>query len=283
MHIKIWRIEPLRYDSNLQEIGLSPVPKTLNELTQRLPDGAYTTFRTYAGRKVLHLEKQLERLKTTASLVGRPIDIVEIVFRDALRNAIKSFPGEADLRFRVTVDLEESPGTIFVACEKLVVPTQEQYAIGVKTITCQMERKNPKAKLTRFISRADIVRQAMPLDIHEALMVNQHSQILEGLSSNFFAVRNGKLYTDEETVLSVITRELVIDCTLRAGLTTIFSPIRVADLASIDEAFITSASRGVLPVCNIDGIVIGDGCPGDITRLLARLYETQISLDAKLV
>ena len=281
MPIRIWRIAPLRDKPGIQEIGLSPAYQTLNAVTQRLPDGAYTTFRTYAGRRVLHLEKQLERLKTTASLVNRPIEIGESVFRDVLRTAIRSFPGEVELRFRVTVDLEEIPGTIYVAVEELVVPTPEQYAAGVKTMTCEMERKNPKAKLTRFINRADIVRQAMPEDIHEALMVNQHGQILEGLSSNFFAVQDMQLYTEDETVLSGITRELVLDCARQAGLVTIYSPIRVADVALIDEAFITSASRGVLPICKVDRYVIGGDCPGYVTRLLTRLYDARISHDAK--
>ena len=42
----------------------------LNEVSQWLPAGAYTTFRTYEGNKVLWLDKHYHRLEETLALAG---------------------------------------------------------------------------------------------------------------------------------------------------------------------------------------------------------------------
>lgn len=48
------------------------------------------------------------------------------------------------------------------------------------------------------------------------------------------------------------------------------------DIQSIQEAFITSASRGVLPVSFIDDQVVGEGSPGPITLAIMGKYEQRI-------
>ena len=45
------------------------------------------------------------------------------------------------------------------------------------------------------------------------------------------------------------------------------------NIHSIQEAFITSASRGVLPVSSIDDQVVGEGNPGPITLAIMKKYE----------
>jgi branched-subunit amino acid aminotransferase/4-amino-4-deoxychorismate lyase len=48
------------------------------------------------------------------------------------------------------------------------------------------------------------------------------------------------------------------------------------EISCIQEAFITSASRGVLPVTTIDNIVVGDGNPGLLTRAIMEKFEQEI-------
>ena len=276
MVLMVWRSIKIDGRTSFMEMSSSQDSLSLNELTKTFPGGAYTTFRTYAGRKFYSLDKQILRLENSASLAGCRITLKGDEIRSILRKTVKGLSGENELRFRIFVDLEKVLGTIYVMVEWLVTPTSEDYRLGVKMITCSMTRNNPKAKLTQFISRADKVRQSMPEDIHEAVMVDDRGQILEGLSSNFFAITNDVLHTDEEKVLSGITRELVIECANQAGYEIWHDPVFVSDLARIDEAFITSASRGVLPVRMIDNQTIGEGVPGKITRNLSILYQAYI-------
>ena len=101
----------------------------------------------------------------------------------------------------------------------------------------------------------------MPAMIHEGLMVADDGAILEGLSSNFFGIRGGRLHTEEARALAGVTRSMVLE--LAAGLLPRGEgPVHVPEVPELEEAFITSVSREVLPVVRIDGTVIGTASRG---------------------
>jgi len=116
--------------------------------------------------------------------------------------------------------------------------------------------------------------------VHEGLLVAADGSLLEGLSSNFFAVRQGVLHTEEERVLLGVTRGLVLELA-REILPTDPTALRRAQLAEVSEAFLTSVSREVLPVVQIDGQVIGDGHPGPQTRALMQAFADLVSREAR--
>jgi len=55
-----------------------------------------------------------------------------------------------------------------------------------------------------------------------------------------------------------------------------YSPLKLNQLPAVKEAFITSSSRGVVPVIQIDEVTIGHGSPGKITMMLMRAYEEYV-------
>jgi branched-subunit amino acid aminotransferase/4-amino-4-deoxychorismate lyase len=160
--------------------------------------------------------------------------------------------------------------------ETLHIPSDEEYANGVRVVTYHLQRQNPKAKLTSFIETANHVRQSLPPGINEAVMIGEEGHLLEGLSSNFFAVLDHEIWTAEQGVLSGITRSMVLDVASQEGLTMHLEGLPAEKLSLVDEVFITSASRAVLPVTEIDGKPVGSGRPGVITLLLLRRYREMI-------
>ncbi len=250
----------------------------LDALTQIIPGGAYTTLRTFNGSRVLHLDDHLSRLEKTSSLVENPLCLERNLVRNAIWEAVKKaqrITGAEDFRIRFTLDLQDHPGDLYLALQPLVIPTDTDYQQGVPVITHHMQRLLPKAKLTRFIQRSGDVRRAMPSGVNETIMVNENGFILEGLSSNFFAVIDGELWTAEEGVLSGITRSLVLEGILTLGLTCHLKPARQEDIPRFQEAFITSSSRAVLPVNRIDGQAL-PSAPGPITQKLMRFYANAV-------
>jgi branched-chain amino acid aminotransferase len=163
---------------------------------------------------------------------------------------------------------------VYIAAEPLHVPPERAYAEGVKTITVEMQRQTPKAKLTRFIERSGSVRQALPQDVNEAIMVNAQGQVLEGLTSNFFGVLDGVLWTAEEGVLSGITRSLTLECAARLGIPVTLQALHKGQIPILKEAFITSSSRAVLPVRQIDDCRFT--APGPLTHQLMDAYNQAI-------
>lgn len=274
--LSAWKLIPQTDRVDLEPVILPEETHTLDGASASLPSGAYTTLRTYDGDKALRFRDHVRRLEETAQLAGQPHRLDEEVFRRGLRNLLSGQPSGQDVRIRLTLDLERTPGDVYVIVEPLVVPSPKDYRQGVRVITCDLERQLPKAKLTRFIERSAPLRRNLPADVNEAVMLDAQGRFKEGLSSNFFAVLAGVMWTAEQGVLSGITRELVIECAHRVGLPMRLEPPRQAAPAIFDEVFITSSSRGVLPVRQIDDTKIGAICPGPVTSLMMQAFAAAL-------
>jgi branched-chain amino acid aminotransferase len=271
-----WLLSPA--GSELTLLHQEPAPRTLDEACQRLPGGAYTTLRTYRRLYTLRLESHFQRLEEAAALVGRAIALNRPSLRRALRAAVLATePGETpdqEFRIRIILDLELQPGDVYIVRSRQQVPPPEAYQHGAAAITTSLQRDLPAAKLTAFIQRASVVH--LPPGINEALMVDPAGRILEGLSSNFYAVIDEKLWTAGQGVLEGITRRLVLEEAAAAGLEIHLEAPTVADIPRFQEAFITSTSRAVLPITQIDGQPVGSGKVGPIARQLLELYQKRI-------
>lgn len=258
-------------------VELPTSASSLDDLSLLLPRGAYTTFRTYRGTRVLQLSRHLERLVESAYLEGCPLTLDHARARLALAAAI-SQSGLPEARVRLTLTYDP-PGVLYVALEPFTEPPPGAYLNGARCVTgpAALRRETPRAKSTRFIAPATRARRAQA-DVNEVLLLGEGGAILEGSSSNFYAVLNSYLRTADEGVLAGVTRGLVLS--LAQGLIPIMlEPVTVYDLPRLSEAFLTSVSRAVLPVVDIDGTRIGSGAPGPITRELSRRFTAHIEAE----
>ncbi len=248
--------------------------ESLSMASQALPHGAYTTLRTYRGR-ILRIADHVRRLEESVALEGRPASLEAERVRRAVSLALR-LGAHPESRLRLTF----APPRLFVSIEPFAPPSNDLYQQGVTVVTLPWRRENPGAKDTRFIATAKDAYDRLPTGVHEGLLVADDGAILEGLTSNFFFVRDGVLHTQEGGVLPGITRGLVLE--VAAGVLPVsWAPVRFSDLATLGEAFITSASRGILPVVRIDEVRIGDGSPGPTTRELAHRFEELIAREAE--
>jgi branched-chain amino acid aminotransferase len=90
-------------------------------------------------------------------------------------------------------------------------------------------------------------------------------------------VLDNTIYTADKEVLSGATRDIILDEARNANLELNYCPITYDQINDIDEAFISSTSRGLLPVIKIDNFKIANGKPGKISKLLmGRLNERML-------
>ncbi|WP_054521493.1 aminotransferase class IV [Thermanaerothrix daxensis] len=263
----------------LKPQGLGSREGTLDSLTLELPAGAYTTFRTFKGNCALHLEAHFQRLEETLRLSGYHVILPRSELRATIRLAIANKAPMEDVRVRLLIPMLDKVPGCYVFVEPLSVPAAWLYQEGAWAVTRVLSREQPQAKSSRFIYQTADMRErdlkAHPR-VNEILMVNPEGEILEGLSSNFFAVQEGHILTAGHGVLQGVTRSLVIEIAQRAGYPLLFRAIKIDELSGLEEAFITSSSRGVLPLVRIDEITIGNGSPGVITRSIACLYALRV-------
>ncbi|MGQ7844073.1 D-amino-acid transaminase [Granulosicoccus sp. 3-233] len=115
---------------------------------------------------------------------------------------------------------------------------------------------------------------ALDAGVHDAWMV-EDGLVTEGTSNNAYIVTaDRKIQTRHlgHEILSGITRQAVLKFAAEAGYTVVEEPFTIEEARQASEAFITSASTFVMPVVNIDGVALGDGAPGPVSKQLRKIY-----------
>jgi len=260
---------------SLEPFSIDPGISTLDQASSTLPEGAYTTFRTYPNGMALQLEEHFKRLEYSTRLAGYSLILERSSLRNCIRTALNKFQAPI-ARVRLVVPFSPDLGRIYIFVGALSVPDDHDRQNGVRVISRQFQRSTPGAKLTGFIQATKQIREHLPYGIEEIIMLDNHQRFLEGLTSNFYAVIKGEIWTAGEGVLSGITRQFVLEIAHTAGIKVNFSPPSQASIKEFEEAFITSTSRAVLPVTEIDGIPIGSGIPGPITTVLMELFNSRV-------
>ena len=257
-----------------QNIKLELQAFSLDEVTRQLPDGYYSTFRTFeGGTRVLGLTAHLKRLYEPVTAT----EVSESFLRRQLLALLEPYrPDEARVRLIMT-----RHGQVYIAVEPLKLLSRQVYETGVHVETTQIRRESPRLKSTAFISASASERRHIAREgIFEALLVN-NGKILEGMTSNFFYVKENTLGTAQADILLGVTRQTVIDIARGRGVDVKYEPLKRDQLAAVDEAFITSSSRGLVPVIKIDKVTIGQGRPGRITKEMLTAYDLYVSEKAE--
>jgi branched-chain amino acid aminotransferase len=136
------------------------------------------------------------------------------------------------------------------------------------------------AKATgQYINSVLAVRDATERGYDEALLLNAEGGVAEGSGENLFVVRDGKVRTNDarHSVLMGITRDSVTVIARDLGYTVEEGELTLAELASADEAFFTGTAAEVTPIREVDGIVIGRGEPGEVTRNVQQAFFDAVS------
>jgi branched-chain amino acid aminotransferase len=257
--------------------GLETVAYTaasLSDAQQYEPqDGVYTITNTYQRTRVLRLDAHLDRLEDSAAREHIPLALQRTALRQALRQMIEDSPF-GDVRFRITVP-RSTPDRIILSIEPFQPPAETTYTQGVRCVTLpHAARHNPAAKTTGWQIERDQIK--LPPGIYTGLLLGSDSTILEGVSSNFYAITDGELRTAGGGVLPGIAQQIVF-AVAPAILPLRREAIRTTDLPRTAECFITSSSRGIMPVVEIDGQPIGGGTPGALTQRLRAAYAAWVS------
>lgn len=245
--------------------------ESLDAASARLPSGAYTTLRTYERRKILRLDDHLARLLGSARRLAPQAEIAltcnQLAW--ALGSALDR-TGFSDSRLRIT--LAVPGGELYISVQPFAGPPPEWFERGVAVVVCPLIAHDTQAKSTASITPLHSAQAILPDWAHEGVMADSAGRILEGLSSNFFAVKGGALRTASTGIILGTVRAVVLE--LANGLLPIvLEPVRLDELREASECFITSVSREVLPVTRVDEQVIGEGVPGPITRELLRRFR----------
>jgi branched-chain amino acid aminotransferase len=251
-----------------------------------LPSGAYSTFRTYSGGRVLRLNAHLDRLVESLTLMGHPQALNRAQARAIVREALAASRHPLSrLRLTFAHAAGAAQGDFFVTVEPFEPYPASLYEAGVACVTVSLRRENPHAKSTVFGAQATAAYAQLPEGVHEGLLIADDGSVLEGMSSNFFAILpdasgDAVLVSEEARVLMGTTRALVLECA--DGLVRYQSgAVLQTELPLARECFITSVSREIMPVVRVDEKPVGDGIPGPLTRALMARFAALVEREAE--
>jgi branched-chain amino acid aminotransferase len=133
----------------------------------------------------------------------------------------------------------------------------------------------PNAKGTgQYLNSVMAKQEAISGGYDEAILLNSAGYVVEGSGENLFLVKDGVVTTPIATsgALEGITRETVMTLLEDQGLEIVEADVTRSDLYYADEAFLTGTAAEVTPVREIDDRPVGEGEPGDVTRMIQSLY-----------
>ena len=248
------------------------VAKSLHHAAQfEDPAGVYTTSNTLNRTQTLLLDAHLDRLEDSARRVGMDWRSDRSRLRVALREMITE-SGFGDARFRLSVPAANA-NEVIISIEPYTPPSDSLIRRGVRCdTTSALSRQNPAAKSSIWMRQRQSLEESRPPDTFETFLLDDTGAILEGVGSNFYAVIGGALRTAGGGVLAGISRRVVLDVCASVVPLSLQAP-GLDELPRFAEAFLSSSSRGIIPVVEIDGEAIGAGSPGEITMRLRNAYN----------
>lgn len=247
----------------------------------------FTFFRTM-NMKPIFLDDHLDRIFSNALSMHMEVpfskeELKQKVFQTLEYN--KSSLNELNIMilFAGTTALKYSPLSTDQPIDLYIIisPVKEysqEYLSGVSLGLFEYARNmgEVKAPFTYFggiLGEHQLVKTKK----YDEILFTDQGLILEGSTFSFFAVKGTKIITPptDGKILESVTRKNVIQSCLD-GFEFEERPILVEEISSFDEAFITSANRGVVPVLKIDGSLISSSV-GSVTSSIKERYWSLIS------
>lgn len=241
--------------------------------------GIFDFLITY-NKRPFHLEDHVQRLENSARYLGLEINYTNSEICEIVRETVNRNPHhkESGIRIVYTGGISsdglnpEGRGILLV----MVTPKHEipeaWYTEGAKVITVDIERFIPFAKSTCYLTAVHAMQQAKKQDAIEAVYVDRNNHILEATTSSIFFFKNNRLLTSHRDILPGITRSAIIELA-KSCYDVETRDIDRSELRHMEEAFLASSNKEVMPIVQVNDLQIGNGRVGEHTRKIMQLFR----------
>lgn len=272
-------------------------------------DGVFEGIRIYRvpGREacwIFRLQEHIDRLYQSAARVeiNLPAAMPAAGFKQALLETVRASrdgildpdPGKVVNYIRPVVtrgagDLGINPKkcksgpTVIIIVDHIDLYGEEAYTGGIPTIVCDTRRNHPmsldgRIKSCNYLNNILGVSEANHAGVKEGIMLTLDGYVGEGTADNLFLVKNGVVLTPPTHlgILAGITRGAVLELAALLGIPAKEALLTPKFLYTADEAFFTGTGAQIVPIISIDGIALGSGRPGPITRRLIEAFPSLV-------
>lgn len=252
-------------------------------------DGVYEVIACYDGvlidmeKHCIRLQRSLDGLAIHKTVSERSLTLLihELLRRNGYNNAyvyLQITRGVAK-RNHSFPSSSVTPSLVITANHAPMIDQKTLIAPKMAVTHPDLRWKQCDIKSISLLPNAIAKQYAVEHDAIETILVNKDGYITEGSASNMFIVtKDNVLVTHPATsaILGGITRDNIISLAKHHGIHVDERPIAVNELKDAKEAFITSTTKDILPLSQIDDIRIGNGKDGETTHTLYTLYKNHI-------
>ncbi|GAB4259971.1 MAG: D-amino acid aminotransferase [Methylomicrobium sp.] len=243
-------------------------------------DGVYEVIPAYAGR-LFRLPEHIDRLEASLNGIRLQSPYPREQWQEILQPLLE--PGQDQyIYLQITRGTapkrdhafpEKVEPTVFAMCSP-IVPLNGRDS-GVKAITLDDTRWSfCHIKAITLLANILLRQTAVDRGCAEAILVKD-GYVTEGAASNIFAVLDGVLVTPPkgEDILPGITRDVILEIAKANGIAYSEDILSLDALKMADEIWLTSSTREIIPVVELDSAPVADGKPGPIWKKMHQLYQ----------
>jgi D-alanine transaminase len=246
-------------------------------------DGVYELVPVYA-RVPFRLDEHLSRLERSLSGVGIRNPYSRAQWREIIFKLVDAQPFEDQgVYFQVTRGVAKRDHafpknvepTVFMMSNPLVNPPKEQVEKGGRAVTAQDNRwLRCDIKSISLIGNCLLRQLSAEAGAAETILFRE-GKLTEASASNVFVVKGGRIASPAKgnLILPGITYDVVTELAHANGLPLDFRDVTEAEVRNADEIWVTSSSKEVFPIVELDGGKVGEGRPGPLFRRMYDLYQ----------
>ncbi|MCC6846891.1 MAG: aminotransferase class IV [Deltaproteobacteria bacterium] len=253
-------------------------------------DGLFETVRTYGGRPFA-LAPHLRRLARSARVFRIPFEVSRAYWEPRVRRVLRANDLlAADAAVRLTVSRGAGPfgivppthpkPTVMLLATPVDprIPAAQARGVTICFLPFRLATATlPSHKTLHYMPAVLGKMIARRRGAWEAVYLGVDDTVLEGTTSNVFAVARGRLLTPPlHGILPGVTRQALTTLATRAGIPLVERPLTRRALLAADEVLLTASTIEVLPVVRVETRRIGNGTPGPITRALQSEYRRYV-------
>jgi D-alanine transaminase len=246
-------------------------------------DGVYEVVPVYS-RVAFRLEEHLQRLERSLAETGIRNPHSRAQWSETVYRLIDAQPFEdQSVYFQVTRGVAKrdhafpkgAEPTVFMMSNPLVPPPPEQVERGGRAISAQDFRwLRCDIKSTSLLGNCLLRQLSAEAGATETILFRD-GKLTEASASNVFAVRHGTILAPAKNhlILPGITYDVVIELARANGLGLEVREVAEQEVRAADELWVTSSSKEVFPIVELDGKPVGAGRPGPVFRRVYQLYQ----------
>ncbi len=247
-------------------------------------------YNTHKGTCIFRLEEHIKRLFDSAKVYRMKIPYTPEEITQACKDAVAknnlasaylrplAFLGDVGMGLRPPADAQADVMVAAFGWEAYL--GADAIENGVDVGVSSWNRLAPNTMPTaakaggNYLSSQLISMEAGRHGYTEGIALDINNMVSEGAGQNLFLVRNNIIYTPYSTssILPGLTRDTVMQLAKKLGYDVREEPISRESLYLADEFFMTGTATEVVPVKTVDGLPVGTGSRGPVTKALQEAF-----------